>query len=177
MTKYVAFIRAINVGTSNRIKMVDLATVIEGAGCTSVSWHLQTGNMLLEAKGSAESVAIRIEEALSAHGLQKTDVMLRTKKQLKTLVALDPFAADREEEFRFSVSFLRRPPTATPTERLTKSGAIVRHLDDTVLCLAVPRNDQMSGGASTVIDKPWGTPSTTRWWNVVVDITKKFESG
>ncbi len=177
MTKYVAFLRAINVGTSNRIKMVDLAHLLETVGCTNVTWHLQTGNMFLDAKGSAEAIAVRIETALAAHGMQKVDVMMRTKNQLDALIALDPFATDSEKEFRFSVSFLRRSPTKTPTERITKAGAIVRYLDDTVLCLAVPRTDPMSGGASTVIDKPWGTPSTTRWWNVVVDIANKFETG
>ncbi len=66
-----------------------------------------------------------------------------------------------------SVSFLKHPPTATPTDKLEQAGAWVTYSDDTVVCLAMPNDAALSGGASTVIDKKWGTPSTTRWWHVV----------
>ena len=58
-------------------------------------------------------------------------------------------------------------------DKLSKHNVEFRYLDDTVVCFAVPRSAQLSGGVSTVIDKPWGTPTTTRWWNVVVDVEAK----
>jgi uncharacterized protein (DUF1697 family) len=176
MTRYVAFIRAINGSPHNRIKMVDLVALIEEARCTNISWHLQSGNMFLDAKGATEAIALRIETRLLAHGMQKCDVMLRTPAQLQSLLLVDPFAKHDNDEFHFSVSFLRQPPKATPTDKLEKHGAVLCHLDNTVVCIAVPRTAELSGGVSTVIDKPWGTASTTRWWNVVVDVAAKVNN-
>jgi uncharacterized protein (DUF1697 family) len=153
--------------------MVDLAALLEDAGCRDVSWYLQTGNMFFDATGSRNAIATRIERRLMAHGMQKCDVMLRTAAQLQELVARDPFAAYDNETFHFSVSFLRNKPTATPTDKLERHGAVLCHLDDTVACTAVPRAGQLTGGVSTVIDKPWGTPTTTRWWHVVCDIAAR----
>jgi uncharacterized protein (DUF1697 family) len=174
MADYVAFIRAINGSPHNRIKMVDLAALLEEVGCSGVRWHLQSGNLFFQAKGSPEKIAVRIETRLLEHGMQKCEVMLRTLAQLQVLIAIDPFRDFDNDNFHFSVSFLRYAPIATPTEKLEQHGAVICHLDDLAVCVAIPRAAELSGGVSTVIDKPWGTPTTTRWWNVVVDVVAKF---
>ncbi len=73
--------------------------------------------------------------------------MLRTKTELDALIGRDPFHETDPTTHHRSVTFLKQPPLATPP-----------------------------GGASTIIDKPWGTPTTTRWWNVVVDVADKFDA-
>lgn len=173
MPRYVALIRAINGHPSNRIKMVDLAAIVAGAGCADVSWYLQTGNLFLSARGRPEAIATRIERALIERGLQKADVMLRTPAQLAELVARAPFAGVDDETHHCSVTFLRDPPVATPMDKLAKHHVELRYLDDTVACFAVPKSAELSGGMSTVIDRPWGTPTTTRWWRVVAEISAR----
>jgi uncharacterized protein (DUF1697 family) len=172
MTKHVAFLRAINVGTTNRITMVKLSTLFESAGCSNVSSYLQSGNIIFDAIGKSGEVASRIETELLAAGLKKVDVVLRSPKELSALIKQNPFANYDGEINKFSVSFLKTTPTATPTERLTKDGVEVPLLDDRTLCLAMPSTAALSGGASSVIDKSWGTPSTTRWWNVVETLSE-----
>jgi uncharacterized protein (DUF1697 family) len=173
MTTHVAFLRAINVGTTNRITMVKLSGLFEAAGCSIVSTYLQSGNVIFDADGKLDEIASRIEAELVAAGLKKADVILRTPKELRALIKANPFANHNADTHRFSVSFLKSAPTATPTERLIKDGVEVCLLDDRTLCLAVPNTAALSGGASTVIDKPWGTASTTRWWNVVEMVSKR----
>jgi uncharacterized protein (DUF1697 family) len=167
MTKHVAFLRAINVGTTNRITMAKLSTLFESAGCSNVSSYLQSGNMIFDADGTLGEVASRLEAELIAAGLKKVDVILRSPKELSALIKQNPFEKYDGETYKFSVSFLKTAPSATPTDRLTKDGAQVCLRDDRTLCLALPSTAALSGGASSVIDKSWGTPSTTRWWNVV----------
>jgi uncharacterized protein (DUF1697 family) len=173
MTKHVAFLRAINVGTTNRITMVKLSALIESAGCSNVSSYLQSGNMIFEGVGKSDEIVSRIEAELVAAGLKKADVILRTTRELSALIKQDPFASYDAKTHKFSVSFLKVAPVATPMERLAKDGVEVCLLDDRTLCLAVPHYAALSGGASTVIDKTWGTPSTTRWWNVVEAVTER----
>jgi uncharacterized protein (DUF1697 family) len=179
VARYVAFLRAINVGTANRIKMVDLAALVESTGCTNVSWYLQTGNLFFDSppRSNRDALAAKLEATLAGHGFKNIAVMLRTPQQLATLVALDPFAALDNAITHFSTTFLRIAPAATPTDRLTKHNAEVVYLDETVVCVAVPKSAELSGGVSTVIDKPWGTPTTTRWWHVVAEITERANAG
>lgn len=175
--RYAAFVRAINVGTANRIKMVDMAALFERAGCRDVTWHLQSGNMVFrvddDLAADRESLTAGIEESLVAHGLKNAAVMVRSTDELDGLLARAPFVEYDNAEFFFSVSFLRRPPKATPTERLDREGVVVTYLDDLVVSAAIPRSAKLTGGMSTLIDKPWGTPTTTRWWNVVEAVAAK----
>jgi uncharacterized protein (DUF1697 family) len=173
MMKHVAFLRAINVGTTNRITMVKLSALFGSAGCSSVSSYLQSGNMIFDADGKPEEVASRIEAELVTAGLKKADVILRTPKELSALIKRNPFAKYDTETHKFSVSFLKHAPTATPMDRVIREGVEVCLLDDRTVCLAIPHAAVLSGGASTVIDKPWGTPSTTRWWNVVEVVSER----
>jgi uncharacterized protein (DUF1697 family) len=176
MPRYVAFLRAINVGTANRIKMVDLVGLLEEVGCQDVSWYLQSGNMFFDTRRSPVTMAAEIEARVVTHGMKNVSVMLRSAEQLEALIAREPFVNDDNETHHFSVSFLRQKPTVTPTDRLAKHGAIVRYLDDSVVCVSIPRSAELSGGVSTVIDKQWGTASTTRWWNVVEEVASRMRT-
>jgi uncharacterized protein (DUF1697 family) len=167
MAQYAAFLRAINVGTANRITMVKLGAMFEAAGCSNVSSYLQSGNMFFDASGEADKIEAGIEAELVANGLKNAAVIIRSPQELRTLIDADPFANYRAETHKFSTTFLKRPPTSTPLERVTKDGVEVCWQDERTLCLAVPSDAPLSGGASAVIDKPWGVTSTTRWWNVV----------
>lgn len=173
--RFTAFVRAVNVGTTNRIKMADLAGLFVEAGCEDVSWHLQAGNMLFaaDAPDGPEALAGRIEAVLAGRGMRRADVMLWTTAELSEFVALDPFAGIDPDALRRCVVFMRRPPTATPTEKLLRAGAEVRHLDDRVLCYTLPSQIGAREMGDIAIDRPWGTPSTMRWWNVVADVAAK----
>jgi uncharacterized protein (DUF1697 family) len=165
---YVALIRAINVGSSNRIAMARLAELFIEAGCTDVSWYLQTGNVLFDhPRREPDALAAKLEAMLVEAGLKNAAVIIRTSRQLTDFIAANPFDGVNPDTHKRSVSFLRSSPTDTPLDRIHKGGAEATYMDDTVVCLTMPNAAALSGGASTVIDKYWGTASTTRWWHVV----------
>lgn len=68
MTKYVAFLRGINIGGKNKIAMSDLKTQFEGLGFADVSTYLNSGNVVFSVEtdnlGSDNSRAV-IEEMLT----------------------------------------------------------------------------------------------------------------
>ena len=116
---YAAFLRAINVGKHNRIRMADLRALVEELGYGDVRTYLQTGNMVLDAgRQKPATVAARLEEALTASGLKNVDVMVRTRAELEELVRAQPFAGyDAETHYRF-VLFTKTPvePPTAPLE-------------------------------------------------------------
>ena len=48
MPKYIAFLRAINVGGTTLIKMTDLKKMFESFGLDNVQTYIQTGNVVFE---------------------------------------------------------------------------------------------------------------------------------
>ncbi|QSR25470.1 hypothetical protein CFH99_07505 [Nocardioides aromaticivorans] len=63
MPKYVAFLRAINLGAKRKFPKADIVTATEAAGGTDVETHINTGNVLLTT--SLRSRA-KVESALEA---------------------------------------------------------------------------------------------------------------
>jgi uncharacterized protein (DUF1697 family) len=63
MTRYVAFLRGVNVGGVN-LKMADVADAFEGAGFGAVETVLATGNVLFDANAKTDAVRTKAERAL-----------------------------------------------------------------------------------------------------------------
>jgi uncharacterized protein (DUF1697 family) len=63
VTRYVAFLRGINVGGVN-LKMAAVAEALTGAGFTPVKTVLASGNVLLESRSSVKAVRTKAEAAL-----------------------------------------------------------------------------------------------------------------
>jgi len=92
---YVLLLRGINLGPKRRVAMADLRELLEGLGYDDVRTHLQSGNVVLRATGSAAALRKQVETALATHCGFDVDVVVRTKAQLDKVVAHDPFAARR----------------------------------------------------------------------------------
>lgn len=63
MEKYIAFLRAINVGGTKIIKMEDLKKHFESFGCVNVQTYINSGNVIFETKESA-GLEAKIEKQL-----------------------------------------------------------------------------------------------------------------
>lgn len=63
MTRYVAFLRGVNVGGVN-LKMADVAAAFEDAGFAAVRTILASGNVLLESRSGVAAVRTKAEKAL-----------------------------------------------------------------------------------------------------------------
>ncbi|MUM29090.1 DUF1697 domain-containing protein, partial [Mycolicibacterium sp. CBMA 295] len=63
MTRYIAFLRGVNVGGVN-LKMAEVAQAMEAAGFTEVRTILASGNVLLDSASGAAEVRTTAERAL-----------------------------------------------------------------------------------------------------------------
>ncbi|MGE3073073.1 MAG: DUF1697 domain-containing protein [Dehalococcoidia bacterium] len=107
--RYVAFLRAINVGKHNRITMAQLRDVVSGAEIGPASTYLQTGNVLFDADVDEETAAVAIERRLTDFGLKNAPAVVRSVVFLEELVSGDPFSKFPAEEFTRYVTMFRTP--------------------------------------------------------------------
>ncbi len=114
MTRYIALLRAVNLGSHKKIAMPALREALTGLGYTGVETYLQSGNAVLTAPGrDADEVTAEIGERLAAELGLTTEVILRTAAELRALVDANPLEVG--DPTKTSVLFLYEPP---PPDRL-----------------------------------------------------------
>ena len=116
MTRYVAFLRAINVG-GRTVKMDRLRSVVETAGVDNVSTFIASGNVIFDADSNKDLTG-RIESVLEEELGFKVPVFLRTAREVIASADLRPFA---EPEHNLEISFLPSEPKPSAAKLLVSS--------------------------------------------------------
>ncbi len=179
---YVAFLRGINVGGNALISMEELKAAISSLGFAHVKTVLASGNVLFEASEADLAVLTqRIEQTIqSSFGFQIA-VILRTAKEIQSLVKSKPFKQSKgTQQSRFLVTFLAETPAhhAKISQRLTNNDFEIVRLSNRHVCSAV----QLSATRGTtelmkLLQKEFGKKITTRTWNTIERIAKLLEHG
>lgn len=168
MTIYVGFLRGINVGGKNKIKMTDLKKTLEDLELTQVQTYLQSGNVLFQSEESGEALRPRIEKAISdAVGVAPT-VILCTAGELTELVRNCPYDAEALSEGEsIQISVLTEEAPQTFTDILSKGQSEVDEFQIrgcTIYFLF--RQSVLDSKLASNIQK-LGDRTTTRNWNTM----------
>ncbi|MBI5296067.1 MAG: DUF1697 domain-containing protein [Chloroflexi bacterium] len=171
-TKYVAFLRAINVGGTKIIKMDALRRMFESLGCANVATYIQSGNVIFETE-STSSLGKQIE-----HQIQKTfgfevEVFLRRMDEVRVIVETSPFGQEGEETV--FIHLLHAAPQAesrqallalsTATDSFAVQGREVYWLR---------RDRAKSPFDNNRIEKALGLSATARNLNTLTKIVEKY---
>src|SRR3981081_2174015 len=116
MIRYIAFLRAINVGGQKLIKMAELARIFTVAGFRNVRTYIQSGNVIFDA-ASANPAALRkkIEKTLQQALGYEVTVILRSLAEIESIVRPDPFKKiETGAEAMLFVVFLSEEPKRKP---------------------------------------------------------------
>lgn len=175
MIKYVAFLRGINVGGKNKIKMEALRDTFASLGFENVKTYINSGNVIFETAEESESkLADKIERAIETEFSLKIKVMLRTMAEIREIIENNPFQGQFDNDKDLHVLFLNEELPAD------KKALLLAQNSDTEM-FAV-RNREIfcllrTGAADSLlgkgfIDKKLKTPATARNWRTVNKITE-----
>ncbi|CAN5856485.1 DUF1697 domain-containing protein [soil metagenome] len=164
MTRYVAFLRAINIG-GHTVRMDRLRALFEELRLGNVSTFIASGNVLFDsASKSVGATESRIERHLNGALGYPVATFLRPLAQSPTIAVSHPFGGFEAHGHSLSVGFLREQPGADVRERLAalETGYDEFHLHDRqVYWLCHGRmSDSKAWGAP--LDKALGTLVTFR---------------
>jgi uncharacterized protein (DUF1697 family) len=81
VTTYVAFLRGINLGSTNKISMPELRSMAEELGYEGVSTYINSGNLVLRTPKKAATVEGELARAITARFGYRIDVAVRTLAQ------------------------------------------------------------------------------------------------
>ncbi len=174
-TRFVAFLRGINVGGNKMIPMAKLKTMFESLGFTNVKTLLATGNILFDApKSTPETLVTLIEKKIEATFRLHSHAIVRSLADIHALVDRDPFKhISVTPHTRLYITFLATKPKSSlkiPYMSPNKDFTILK-VSDTEICSVLTLNPSTrSVDAMQVLEKEYGKHITTRNWNTVKKI-------
>ena len=92
MTQYIAFLRGINVGGKNRVKMVELRELLTQMGLEKVQTYIQSGNILFYSSNSKSLLTDLIEKELLKKFKFQISLVLRTFEEIEESILKLPFS-------------------------------------------------------------------------------------
>jgi len=107
MIKYVAFLRGINVGGHNKIKMETLREMFVALRFENVKTYINSGNVIFETiEADDNALAAKIEQAIQTKFSLNIKVMVRTLSEIKDIIKNNPFDGQFTNDKDLHVLFL-----------------------------------------------------------------------
>jgi uncharacterized protein (DUF1697 family) len=167
VTRFVAFLRAINVGGRNKIEMGALRALCDEVGFDNVQTYIQSGNIAFSTRTrSVANVETAIERALKASTGLDITVVARTATELGKTVADNPFALESLSPTHLVVVFLKSTPQISSID-LTAYGPEVAVCKGRDLYIHYMNGQGRSKVTNAVLERLLGVPGTARNWNTV----------
>lgn len=104
MPRYVAFLRAVNVGGTGKLPMEELRAICTALGYQNVRTYIASGNVVFDTSQSQIDVRIELAEKLLHHFGKNVPVFIRTHEELSKVFTENPFPD--VEENKHMVIFL-----------------------------------------------------------------------
>ncbi|MEO6841668.1 MAG: DUF1697 domain-containing protein [Bradyrhizobium sp.] len=105
MAKYVALLRAVNVGGTGKLPMPELAAM---SGFTKVKTYIASGNVVFESAAKPAGVKTELEARLKAYAKKPVGVIVRTAAEMERILKANPFP--KAAPNRTVAIFLDEPP-------------------------------------------------------------------
>ena len=169
MPTFVAWLRGINVGKAGAgrkgVPMAELRDLATGLGFDDPRTHVQSGNLVFAARGTANALADRLEAAIRERFGFDVPVAVSAGKDLAAIAAACPFPSEVESEPNLvQIAFARTPPgkqilaDLQPYQTAGERCALAKgHL-----WVLFPAGIARTKLTPAVLDRTFGTPVTMR---------------
>lgn len=172
-TRYVALLRAINVGKARQIGMPRLTELLTARGHGDVRTHLRSGNVVLDSTLDEAGLVTDLEEAIEEEFGFPVPVVVRTGAEIAAVLAGDPFTLVATDPAKYLVTFLPEPPAADRVAALPPAEGCGEYLvRGRELYLWLPDGVANTPLAAWKWDRLLGVPGTGRNWNTVMKLAE-----
>jgi uncharacterized protein (DUF1697 family) len=179
MPKFIAFLRAINVG-NHTVKMGHLKSLFEELGFENVETFIASGNVIFDARSSkTKTLESKIEKHLEKALGYEVTTFVRSTKELTTIADYEAFD-DKEltaEGNTLFVAFLSDWPTTEATKRILAQNSAIDglHVNERELYWLYRRSNGESKLYGPILEKSLGLRATVRNINTIKRLAKKYK--
>jgi len=172
VTRQIALLRAINLGSRRRVAMGDLRDLLTSLGYGDVRTLLQSGNVVLTSIRSGKTLERELEKELSARFAIDIKVLVRTRAQLAAVIERNPLADLADDPKRYHVTFLSAKPDATRERELAELDLAPEQfvVSGREIYAWHPDGLQRSRLAAALSDSKLGVSGTSRNWSTITKL-------
>ncbi|HZT84935.1 MAG TPA: DUF1697 domain-containing protein [Gaiellaceae bacterium] len=169
--RWVALLRAVNLGARNKVPMAELRKRLEAAGYDGVRTYIASGNVILDGPSSKAALAAELERLVAEAFGVATTAILRKPRELAATLEAHPFGKDTSETY---VAFLAARPAKAAVAHLEEaaggSGRVA--LVGSEVYLRLPRGVHSSGLSVARVESLLRVPATLRNWRTVAALAE-----
>ena len=177
MNKYIAFLRAINVG-GRRVKMDHLRELFESFGFSNIETYIASGNVIFESKSKdtaklEKSIEKQLNEALG----YEVSTFIRSDSELAEIAIYKPFKQSLlDSASALNVAFLSKPLDAKSKKLVMglKTEIDDFHVHGREIYWMCLRKQSESKFSNNLLEKTLGMKSTMRGINTVRKMAEKY---
>jgi uncharacterized protein (DUF1697 family) len=114
MQTLIALLRAVNVGGTGKLPMMELRAMAEAAGFTDVRTYIQSGNLVFSTAHAPSIPKAAPEKRPEAYAGKPVGVVIRTSQEMQAVLNANPFP--NAEPARVGVLFLYVSPSPKTVE-------------------------------------------------------------
>ena len=177
MAKYIAFLRAINVGGHN-VKMAFLRQLFESLGFSNVETFIASGNLVFETSSkNAQVIEWEIENRLREALGYEVATFIRTDAELRAIGNYNPFnQSDLDGAVALNIAFLSDRLDDKSEQKLMGLRTDIDdfHIHGREIYWLCRRKQSESKISNAVIEKALGQKSTLRGANTVKKMAAKY---
>jgi uncharacterized protein (DUF1697 family) len=167
--RYVALLRGVNLGATNKVPMAQLRTAVESLGHTEVTTYIQSGNVIFTS--AAGVTPATLETLIAATFGIETDVMLRTPAQLAKALRANPFP--QADASRLHIGFMASRPATSTMATLDEQ----RFLPEQFAVIGTELFLHLPAGMGTTklpayLGRMLNVPTTIRTWRTVAKLVE-----
>jgi len=175
MSKYIAILRGINVGSGRKVPMTDLKKLCESLGLQNMQTYIQSGNVVFEL-GRPEAILMlemRLQQAFSETFGFDIPVIVRTDEELAESIAQHPFLKEENLDIeRLHLTVLKELPKPELLEKIKG----YQYLPDRyeiigrnvfIFCAAGYGTSKL---VNSFFESKLKVPATTRNWKTVLKL-------
>ena len=173
-TTYAALLRGINLGSQKRVAMADLRALVERLGCADVRTYVQSGNAVFRSDLGAGDAARAIERTIQKELDLEVTVVIRTARQLRDLVANNPFARSKGAPKTLYMTFLAEEPDRARVRKLVDESFEPERFEivGEDVYLYFPNGYGRVKLSNATLERRLGVAATTRNWRTVTALAE-----
>jgi uncharacterized protein (DUF1697 family) len=168
--RYVALLRAVNLGGNSKIAMTDLRSVLGGLGYADVATYLQSGNAVFSGRDEPPA---KVAEAVASGLLRRLGldaaVLVRTAAEVADAIRRSPLPGPPENPSRYFTAFLAAQPEPARAHALASRsfGPDRIWVSGREAYLWCPNGAAHTPLTNSFVEKSLGVAATSRNWNTV----------
>ncbi len=178
-TSYVAFLRGINVGGHNIVRMERLSDLFASLGFTDLKIYIQSGNVVFSsAERKQDLLTQTIEKALNQLLQKDAKVMVRSLDEVKEKVKMNPFKKwEDEKNTKFYVTISSQESTHNPQLPVfsPKRDVEIFLVDKKDFFSISRKQNGHFGFPNELVEKVFNVYATTRNWSTIKKIANQSE--